>query len=387
MKRAVCIGLVLLFLATGFVLYVLPHDGPRFQPVSGPAVVRPYQQISYDFLSPAPFEGGKMWIMTHATNQAEVFLFDIDQHKILGRLEDGWPVMNSGDQTQILCNQSGPRLKDRLWLWLDRLSGGRLKSPSRALASTYWRLDLTRNAAARVGRLPEMSHFLFSPAPDFQHGFTLLDKPALRVDLYIFDLTAGSMVQRPSPGWPAGWWDNSHILCLAPNQDLLLYDIRTENAAVLIRAEQIADFFRQHGLEAHSTQAKPFLAWRGHEYDFYLTDTERKWLATNSFLIKLERPDGRLKLVSADFKFGWSGQFDPAGRFYLYTGREPGQDTDGVFLRELETGTDRVLVPSTSATYFSLPNFYRDSVLFVRSNMLWRINLDGSQLTRLFPPP
>lgn len=387
MKRALRIGLVPLFLVTGLMLYMSPPGGPRFQPVSGPVVPWPSGQISYDFLSPAPFEGGKMWITSYSTNRAEVLLFDIDQRRILGRLNDGWPVMNSGDQTKTLCSQPGPRFKDRLWLWLDRLSGGRLKSPSPELTPTYWRLDLTRNSAAYLGRLPEMPHSIFSPAPDFQHGFTLLDKPPTRVDLYVFDLTAGSMVQRISPGWPAGWWNNTQILCLGTNQDLLLYDIHTERSAVLIRADQIADFFRQNHLEAAPSQAKPFLAWRSRECDFYLTDTQQKWLATNSFLIKLERPDGRLKLVSANFKFGWSGQFDPTGRFYLYTGREPGQGSDGVFLRELATGTNRVLVPSTSAAYFSLPNFYRDSVIYVRSNELWRIHLDGSHLTRLFPPP
>jgi hypothetical protein len=36
--------------------------------------------------------------------------------------------------------------------------------------------------------------------------------------------------------------------------------------------------------------------------------------------------------------------------------------------------------------YFNLPNFCGDPFVFVRSNMIWKTDLMGSNLVRLFPP-
>jgi hypothetical protein len=111
----------------------------------------------------------------------------------------------------------------------------------------------------------------------------------------------------------------------------------------------------------------------------------QKWLAEESLLIKVERPDAKLKLLSLHFKFKWSDQLDPTGRWYLYSGRESGDSSDGVFVRDLVAGTNRVLVAATTNRYFSIPRFYKDSVLYVRSNALWQISLDGANNVRLFP--
>jgi len=103
-------------------------------------------------------------------------------------------------------------------------------------------------------------------------------------------------------------------------------------------------------------------------------------------LIKVERPGAKLTLLSPSFKFEWSDHLDPTGRYYLYSGREAGDSSDGVFVRDLRNGTTNILVAPTSSKYFSIPRFYRDSVIYIRSNALWRINLDGSNNTKLFPP-
>jgi hypothetical protein len=57
-----------------------------------------------------------------------------------------------------------------------------------------------------------------------------------------------------------------------------------------------------------------------------------------------------------------------------------------VFVRDLQTGTNLVLVAPDANKYFSLPRFYGDSAIYFRSNALWRINLDGFGNTRLFSP-
>jgi hypothetical protein len=109
-------------------------------------------------------------------------------------------------------------------------------------------------------------------------------------------------------------------------------------------------------------------------------------LAEESFLIKVQRPDGRLKLLSPHFKFEWSDHLDATGKYYLYSGREAGSASDGVFVRDLQLNTNLVVVAPDTNKYFSLPRFYRDSAIYFRSNALFRINLNGFGNTRLFPP-
>jgi len=57
-------------------------------------------------------------------------------------------------------------------------------------------------------------------------------------------------------------------------------------------------------------------------------------------------------------------------------------------VRDLRNNTNRTFVEPDAGEgkYFSLPNFYHDGVIYVRSNMLWWIGLNGSNNSRLFPP-
>ena len=102
-----------------------------------------------------------------------------------------------------------------------------------------------------------------------------------------------------------------------------------------------AAFLRDNMIAEDPAKARAFFIWTGRENDFYLTDTHQRWLAAESFLIKVERPYGRLKLLASRFKFEWLDQFDPTGRYYLYSGRESGSASDGVFLRDIQSGTNR----------------------------------------------
>jgi hypothetical protein len=109
--------------------------------------------------------------------------------------------------------------------------------------------------------------------------------------------------------------------------------------------------------------------------------------AVESYLIKVGRPGATLSLISTNFKFEWSDHLDSTASYYLYSGRDSGQASSAVFLRDLRNNTDRPLVPSDGGGYFSIPRFYREGVIYVRSNMLWRIDFNGSNQTRIFPPP
>jgi hypothetical protein len=170
------------------------------------------------------------------------------------------------------------------------------------------------------------------------------------------------------------------------NADFLLFDVTTEVFSPFVTVRQIANFLVTNGISEDPKLARAFFIRNGLENDFYLTDANQKWLAEESFLIKVQRPDGRLRLLSPSFKFEWSDHFDATGRYYLYSGRGAGNASDGVFVRDLQTGTNLVLVAPDANKYFSLPRFYGDSAIYFRSNALWRINLDGFGNTRLFSP-
>ena len=99
----------------------------------------------------------------------------------------------------------------------------------------------------------------------------------------------------------------------------------SDRASPWISSQRIAAFLRENTISDDPTKTQAFFIWNGRENDFYLTDTHQKWLAEESFLIKVERPDGRLTLLASRFKFEWSDSLDPTGRYYLFSSRrKPG---------------------------------------------------------------
>jgi hypothetical protein len=338
-----------------------------------------------------------MWInasfvaSSGATNFG-AFVYDIENRRVLGQVTDGWPVMLFGNPPQLVCSRPAAAtgwnaMRERLLRLVEALSLGRIQRQSPATEGlTYWLLDLEHEAARRLGYLPGTPNFSLLPSPDFHYCYTARQGRSLFPDYYLLDLRKGLIQRLDAPQWPCDWWDNTHLLLQTTNCDFLLYDVRTKATSPLIAFERIAAFMQEQKMADDPRQTHAFAIWDGRENDFYLTDTHQKWLAQESLLIKLERPDGKLRLVSPRFKFEWSDHLDPKERNYLYTGREAGDASDGVFLRDLDGGTNRVLVAPTTNQYFSLPAFYRDCVIYRRSNALWRISLDGSNTVRLFPP-
>jgi hypothetical protein len=174
----------------------------------------------------------------------------------------------------------------------------------------------------------------------------------------------------------------------ATNDDLVLYDVVALKLSPLLSAQKVAAFFAGAGLTNNAAKAQPFPMWNGRENDFFLTDGNSRWSAKESYLIKIERPDGTLKLLDQHFKFEWSDHFDASGKYYLYSGRQSGQTNSAVYLRDLTTHQTRELVsPDPASNDFSIPQFYRGSVIYMRSNAIWEIGLDGSNNRRIFPPP
>jgi hypothetical protein len=104
--------------------------------------------------------------------------------------------------------------------------------------------------------------------------------------------------------------------------------------------------------------------------------------------VKIDRPDGSLELMDRHFKFEWSGHLDAGNNFYLYCGWQRGKSSSAVYLRSLKTGQTRELAPPdlNHSSAFSMPFFYGEDVIYLRSNAVWRISADGSNNRRLFPP-
>jgi hypothetical protein len=79
-------------------------------------------------------------------------------------------------------------------------------------------------------------------------------------------------------------------------------------------------------------------------------------------------------------------RLDKTGRYYVFSGLNQGKEDDSVVLRDLFTGDSRVLVAPADANHPASPWFQNGSILYYRSNALWRVSLDGAQNTKMTDP-
>ena len=331
-----------------------------------------------------------MWISLFSGDRTDALLYDFENKRAVGKVMNGWPLMLMPGASQLLSlyppNPPG-RFTGRIPKFLDRLYRDLFRFRREADGPvSFWMLDLNRGTSGRIGTLPRCpgAQYFISPDSHF-YACALGPHPSRLPDVCVLDLVQRTLTIWVVPGPPTGWWDNSRLLCCTSDRDIFLQEAATGKAMPLIRAASLAEFLCQNNLADDLSEVRAFCEWNGRENDFYLTGLRRESPAGESPLIKLERPDGALRLVAGDFKFETGGHFDSTGRFYLYPGSLPG-DSDAVYLRDLKTGTIRNLAPGTSNVCSSLPRFYRDSVVYSRTNTIWRINLDGSHNSRLFPP-
>lgn len=382
---AVCGLPILLFLA---LLWWRDPDAPRFEKTQSAASVVPFDFIHYDFLSSKPFANGGMWIQSAKGTSHETYVYNIEDRRIVGRLTNGSPVTLIGKQ-HLLCFSTRfdtHVLTSGLSKFLTRITRGRIRiPPPPSPPQRYWLLNLENNSASMMGELPGRPNGTFQTSPDFHYGYTSFSR-GLEYDVYIFDFTKRSVSKVEMSGWAAGWWESQNIVIHATNNDLVLHNVPTGKITPFISSKQVATFLQDNMITEDPTKARSFFMWNGQENEFYITDTYKRWLATESYLIKVERPDAKLKLLANRFKFEWSDHIDPTGRYYLYTGRTAGKSSDGVFLRDLKNNIDHAVVMPMNDQYMSIPNFYGDSIVYIRSNNLWRVNFDGTHNVRLFPP-
>lgn len=332
-----------------------------------------------------------MWITTfEGTNNYHCFLYDIDRQTILGELINASPIFLNRDQSKLLCVQrtrAAWSLRARIEALFQRIRHPKrpARSPTDDL-EMLWVLDLNRNSAARIGKATGLRS-TFQPSSEFRYGYIKPFEDPGQPGFLFCDLEKKTLTLINAAGWPQGWWDESTIVIKDPTNNFVLCNVTTGKASPLLSSAQVAGFFGKMNLPDDPATASLFSIWNGKANDFYLADLHKKWLAAESFLIKFERSGPGLSLISPRFKFEWSDHLDSTGRWYLYSGRQSGEASSAVFVRDMRDNSTRTLVASDGGGYFSIPRFYRDGVIYTRSNALWRISLNGSNQARLFPPP
>jgi hypothetical protein len=394
MKKVVIAILLLLSLSlAGFLGWLGSRRGPgapRFQSTHAEPRLGSFKSIHYEFLSPSPFEGGKMWISIFGgTNNYHCFLFDIDRQTILGELMNASPIFMSRDQSKLLCVQqtrATASFRAGITALFQRVRHP--KRPSRSPSDdleTFWLLDVDRPSATRIGTVSGLRSTM-QPSPDFRYGWIKPSDDPEYSGVLLCDLERKTLTRINVAGWPQGWWDESTIVIKDPTNNFVLCNVANGKTSPLLSSAQVAGFFGKMNLPDAPATASLFSIWNGKEDDFYLADLHKKWQAVESFLIKLDRSGPALSLASPRFQFEWSDHLDSTGGWYLYSGRQSGQASSAVFLRDLRDNSTHTLVASDGGGYFSIPRFDRDGVIYIRSNMLWRISLNGSNQVRLFPP-
>jgi len=396
--RKIVLVAILLFAGAVIVLINRNPYSPRFQRVTS-YTPSAYTELSYEFLTERPFEGGQAWLtLIDRTNGSAAVLFDLEQRKVVGQLLNAWPAYSSADRSKLLCITRGSPSPP----WVERVKAAaagllrafKISTPkfltptsSQLHSENYWILELKSNRATLISQISQFQGggSSFHPSPDFRFGYNKPTTAGFTNLFWLCDLKEGCIRDAHADGWPAGWWDDHLIVVLTANNDFSLFDVVTGTNSPLLSATDIAAFLDEHHISHEDQRPSPFQTWNGRDFEFYVTDTHKKWSAEESFLLKVARSDAQLNVVNPAFQFEWSDHFHPSQQYYVYTGREAGDRSDAVYLRNLRTGAETTLVEPLGEKRFSIPHFYKDSVIYLRSNALWRVNLDGSNNERLFP--
>jgi hypothetical protein len=373
-------GLVLLL------VFAWPDDAPRYKRARGKVANLRLDSVYYDFGNLVPFSQNKGWIFTtFGTNRAPSYFFDLKQKLVIGSIEGGTPIFTRQNKFLVRSSRSPlPPWREKLYGKVEEITGRKIRfNRPDTTEQLYWVLDEINGQCRKIGITAERPNGSARPSPDGKRAFFQYQAEGQDWKMLMADLVSESITVEKVLGWPRGWWDNAHIL--TENEDgLLLYDFAHKTYSVLFSAEALKAFCEEKGLPPMKDTLGTFFMPNGKDYDIYLTYRKQRFLAAEASLVKLDK-NRTLKLIDPAFKFEWSDQFDSSGRYYVYSGREAGQQTSAVVLRDLKTGTSRILVPEDK-NYFSIPTFYDNTVLFIRKNRLWQVNLDGSNLNLLFPP-
>jgi hypothetical protein len=374
-------------LALGLIVFILIQGDPARPVFDRHAYPRneKFLSIDYPFLNSIPFSEGLTWVWAAtSTNANNCWVLDISNGTILGELRNLDPLVLDGRSRRVI----GRRLQrettlQRLFHELLRRVGR--PTPARLAEDEFWIVQLDDGPAERFRSTATWNtSYLPLVSPDFRRIVQTGSLGTQGNQLLALDVKERTISTNTIPGWIYGWWSNDEILYKSPN-GFALFNMETAVAKPLVSAKELGRMMEVHNLPDKPEAVGAFTVWNGTSYQFYVADMHKKWSAEPGYLAQLRRDTPHLEMLSREFEFHWSDHFDSTGRYYIYSGRQSGDYSSAVFLRDLQKQTERLLVPEDKA-YFSIPNFYGNSVVFIRSNLLWKIDLNGKNLVRLFPP-
>jgi len=345
------------------------------------------KQIYFDLSSFNPFVGGKTWIhynMQASTGHPSSLLYDIDSMKIQGSVEGAWPESFYEGKQRTLCVlrefSDTKTLLDRARSFLEGLGlpfgGGKqdrvyfyVLGPGQA--PIHLGMAHERKGAGNNGQ----------PAPDgrFYRVQTTCDEHLI-VDL---DSLSFERIQ-PAKDWQGGWWSRSEILYMNLRGDLEIYDANRKRYETVMAFPDIEKFISENGLRlGFGGQYALLPAWGQEEDQFYLASNQ--YLQKPDWLVKLDKEERRLVLVSRSFPFARLGRFNYEGTHYVFSGETETDDSSAVYLFDLGASQFTTLVQGTkSARYYSLPDFYQNEIIYKQDDTLWASNFDGTTKRVLF---
>jgi hypothetical protein len=393
LKRPFLFALPVVLVIAGYWFINWEPDAPRFRAIAGPFHAPPATGLYYSPFNLRIPPDSAIWLtLVRATNQTRILRFDLQQERVTGELVGATPLFSDASGRNLACLQRSPRisLRDKLKLLIERVTAGKLRlaKPAGEAVETLWVIRLDRGTAKRVGQrmMPAGFSVVFTPSPSGRYAFSTSAMAQTNLT-YLCDILANRWWTEPAIDWPVGWWDETHLVLRAVGGfDFLTMNIENGEKRTLLSREGIDSFFRQHGIPVYKSQPPTMHSyWNGHESEFYFFNGDQS-VGEPSHFVRLRRPEAALELVRANLEFERFGQFDTSGTRYAYATRVAGDCCNGVSVRDVLAKTERAVVPATSTLGSSVPFFYGDSICYARTNELWRINVNGSNNTRLFPP-
>jgi hypothetical protein len=398
--KRIVIALVIVFLAAFSCLLLVrpPKSGLLYVPVqtqpSGPFV-----RELYDWGGKVPVRDGRFWVSvvspkTNSLPRIFYYLYDLSQQKVVGQLLNGAPVFANQDQTKLLCEAFSPSavsMKERLGALVNRLSGGKISLFATNRNESLWVLDVRDNSAVWIGKLSQLpgSGSSWVPAPGFRFGFNRPSTSAWGREFFLCDLDQSTMQKISFTGDLRGWWDDHDLVAADAGGNFVVFDVISRKSVPLFTKADISQFLMHQGITNYPPDYATILNWNGATYNLYLTANRRNGIDTNAtFLIQVEHEGTPFKLVSRSLSLHWLGYLDASAMHYLYSGEsgKPGSGGNGgVYLRDLSNNSERVLVPPDNAGQYALARIYSNTVIYWRNRVLWRVDINTTNASRLFP--
>src|SRR5690606_35376759 len=112
------------------------------------------------------------------------------------------------------------------------------------------------------------------PSPAFSRAYleNRFDGANYTSDIRMFNLASPAVAHHQVPGWPAGWWDETHLLLKSASGGISLYNLTTRQVRPLLSSRDLKAWLEQHQIRADIRHIAPFPVETEQRSRFYLTD-------------------------------------------------------------------------------------------------------------------